>query len=128
MVYDSIPTMTYLKKIRRSFLLLIRFFYTLSIVRLLNLIYHISHRKYLDSMTRVLYGFRIIQGKQFSAKRELRRSTFMQIVIQFFKITLPSKKHIMFIKKILQKWQFDIAFCMHLLCNLLHDMQRFSFK
>ena len=34
----------------------------------------------------------------------------------------------MFIKKILLKWQFDIAFCMHLLCNLLYDMQRFSLK
>ena len=30
----------------------VRFFFTLSIVRLLNLIYHISHRKYLDNMIR----------------------------------------------------------------------------
>ena len=44
-------------------------------------------------MTRVLYGFRIIQGKQFSAKRDVRRSIFMQIVIQVFKNMLPGKKN-----------------------------------
>ena len=43
-------------------------------------------------MTRVLYEFRIIQGKQFSAKRDVRRSIFMQIVIQVFKKMLPGKK------------------------------------
>ena len=81
------------KKNPSSFLLLIRFF--LHVIDCQAFKFNISYFPTGNICTiwyRVLYGFRIIQGKQFSAKRDVRRSTFMQIVIQVFKNMLPGKK------------------------------------